>query len=120
MAILILAAVVSALAAGYLLFSPRMRVRRQRLRGNYAAAAEIYEAQLARHPERKKLYAELAEIYLLLPRSDEQAMRVFKKVLRFNIDTPSREEIEAIVMREYLEEGGAAEAINKRADSTRI
>lgn len=105
MAVFILTAVMlAALCGGYAVSAPTIRARWQLFRGNYAAAAEIYEKQLARHPHRLRFYSALAEIYLLLPRSDEQALQVFKKVLRFNLNTPNREEIEAIVLRAYEEE----------------
>ncbi len=57
---------------------------------------------LACHTGRLKLYSTLAEIYLLLSRNDGQALQVFKKVLQFDLDTPNREEIDAIVVQSYL------------------
>ncbi|MCI0692940.1 hypothetical protein L0337_13165 [candidate division KSB1 bacterium] len=97
---------------GFVIFWPTARARWHFFRCNYTAAAEIYEKLLARHPGRLKLYPTLAEIYLLLPRNDAQALKVFKKVLQFNLDTPNREEIEVIVVQSYLKEDNAdAEAV---------
>lgn len=97
---------------GFMVFSPPIRARWHLFRCNYSAAAEIYEKLLTRRPDRLKLYSTLAEIYLLLPRNDAQALQVFKKVLQFNLDTPNREEIDAIVVQSYLKDGSAdAEAV---------
>jgi tetratricopeptide (TPR) repeat protein len=97
---------------GFMIFFPTTRARWHLFQRNYTAAAEIYERLLARHPGHLKLYSTLAEIYLLLPRNDEQALQVFKKVLQFNLDTPNREEIDIIVVQSYLKDGSAdAEAV---------
>ncbi len=97
---------------GFIVFSPTARARWHLFRCNYTTAAEIYERLLARHPGRLKLYCILAEIYLLLPRNDAQALKVFKKVMQFNLDTPNREEIDTIVVQSYLKNDSAdAEAV---------
>jgi tetratricopeptide (TPR) repeat protein len=97
-----MAALGALILLGFVVFSPSARARWHLFRCNYTAAAEIYESLLARHPDRLKLYSILAEIYLLLPRYDAQALKVFKKVLQFNLDTPNREEIDIIVVQSYL------------------
>lgn len=97
---------------GFMVFSPSLGARWHLFRCNYTAAAEIYEKLLARHPDRLKRYSTLAEIYLLLPRNDAQALQVFKKVVQFNLDTPNREEIDAIVVQSHLKDDCAdAEAV---------
>lgn len=102
-----MAALGTLILLGFMVFSPSARARWHLFRCNYTAAAEIYEKLLARHPGRLKLYSTLAEIYLLLPRNDTQALQVFKKVLQFDLDTPNREEIEAIVVQSYLKNDSA-------------
>ncbi|NUM75992.1 hypothetical protein HUU40_16640 [candidate division KSB1 bacterium] len=94
------------LSCGCIALLPTVRARWHHLRGNYAAAAEIYERLLARHPERLQLYPALAEIYLLLPRADEHALQVFRKVVRYNLESPNREAIDEILMQKRLAEGG--------------
>jgi tetratricopeptide (TPR) repeat protein len=97
---------------GFIIFLPTARARWHRFRRNYRAAAAIYEKLLVRHPGRLKLYSTLAEIYLLLPQNDQRALKVFKKVVQFNLDTPNREEIDAIVVQSYLKNDNAdAEAV---------
>lgn len=90
---------------GHILFSPVARARIQLFRGNYAAAAQIYERLLTRNPGRLKLYPALANIYLLLGRKDEQALKIFKIILKLNLASRNREEINAIVAQNYLTEG---------------
>lgn len=108
----IMAALGTLILLGFVMFSLSVRARWHLFRCNYTAAAEIYERLLARHPDRLKLYSILAEIYLLLPRNDAQALKVFKKVLQFNLETPNREEIDAIVVQSYLKNDCAdAEAV---------
>ena len=107
-----MAALIMSLLFRFVVLSPTACARWHLFRRNYAAAAEIYEWLVARHPGRLKLYSTLAEIYLLLPRNDEQALKVFRKVLQFNLDTPNREEIDTIVVQSYLKDGSAdAEAV---------
>ncbi len=100
------AATIVLLSCGCMAFLPTVRARWHHLRGDYAAAAEIYERLLARRPERLQLYSALAEIYLLLPRADEQALQVFRKVVRCNLASPNREAIEEILMQKRSAERG--------------
>ncbi|MDZ7269908.1 MAG: tetratricopeptide repeat protein [candidate division KSB1 bacterium] len=83
----------------FVIFSSTTRSRYYLLRGNYAAAASIYEVMLARHPNREKLYLPLAHIYLLLGRRDEQAIKVYNTVLRLNLATPNQEILKEIVAK---------------------
>jgi tetratricopeptide (TPR) repeat protein len=92
-------------AFGVIGFSPLTRARLHLLRGNPAAAAQIYERMLNRHPERVKLYLPLANIYLSLGKRDERAMRAYKTILYLNLATRQREEINSIVAQKYLTEG---------------
>jgi tetratricopeptide (TPR) repeat protein len=92
-------------AAGFVVFSPATRARLHLLRGNYIAAAQLYEKILQRRPGRVKLYSLLANIYLLMGRQDEQALKVYKAILQLNIATHKRDEINTIVAQNYLTEG---------------
>ncbi|MDZ7291529.1 MAG: tetratricopeptide repeat protein [candidate division KSB1 bacterium] len=91
--------------AGIFALSPALRARMHVLRGNYLIAAQLYEKILQRHPERLKLYPLLANIYLLLGRYDEQALKIYKTIAQLNIATHKRDEINAIVAQNYLTEG---------------
>lgn len=90
---------------GAVALSPANRARLHLLRGNYPAAASIYENLLARHPTRVKLYPALANIYLLLGRKDEKALKIFKTLLQLNLAIKNRDEIISIVAQNYLTEG---------------
>ena len=90
---------------GAVLLSPNVRARYQMFRGNYTGAMQIYERQLAQHPERTKLYAPLASLYLLMGRKDDKALKVFKTVLQLNLPVPNRDEINGIVAQQFLNEG---------------
>jgi tetratricopeptide (TPR) repeat protein len=90
---------------GFAAFSPATRARLQCLRGNYAVAAQIYEKVLARNPDKVKLYPALANIYLLLGRNDESALKIYKTVLQLNLATHHREEMNVVVAQKYLVEG---------------
>ncbi|MGH7494511.1 MAG: tetratricopeptide repeat protein [bacterium] len=90
---------------GAVMLSPNLRARYQMFRGNYSGAMQIYEHQLARHPERTRLYPPLASLYLLLGRKDERALKVFKTVLQLNLPVPNRDEINGIVAQQFLTEG---------------
>jgi tetratricopeptide (TPR) repeat protein len=92
-------------AIGMLIFSPTIRARFYLIRGNYLAAAQAYETLLARNPNRVKLYPPLANLYLLLGRHDQQALKIFKTILQLNLATNQREEINSIVAQNYLTEG---------------
>ncbi|MDZ7269757.1 MAG: tetratricopeptide repeat protein [candidate division KSB1 bacterium] len=82
---------------GVILLSPASRARLQLLRGNHAAAVALYEDLLARHPQRAKFYTNLANLYLLMGRTDEKAMKVFKTVLQLNLATRHRDRIALLV-----------------------
>ncbi len=90
---------------GIVILSPTARARFHVLRGNYAAGVRIYEKILARHPQRVKLYLPLANLYLLLGRRDEAALKIFKTILLLNLATQNRDEISTIVAQNYLTEG---------------
>lgn len=101
----VLAAIALFPLIGYAVFSPTARARLHLLRGNLLAAAQIYEKILLRHPERVRLYPILANLYLLMRRQDESAMKIYKAILNLNIATQKREEINALVAQNYLTEG---------------
>jgi len=90
---------------GIMMLSPGARARYHLLRGRYADAVNIYERLLVRKPERVKLYPALANLYLLMGRHDERAMKVYKMVLQLNLATSNRDEINANVAQHYLSEG---------------
>ncbi|MDZ7291530.1 MAG: hypothetical protein ONB44_23170 [candidate division KSB1 bacterium] len=90
---------------GFIAFSPGLRARIHLMRGNYLAAAQIYEGMLAHRPSKTKLYPLLANIYLLLGRDDEAALKVYKTVLQLNLAARHRDEISTIVAQKYLTEG---------------
>lgn len=100
-----LVALVMLPALGVMAFSATTRARLHLLRGNLLAAAQLYEKILLRHPDRVKLYPLLANIYLLMQRQDERAMKIYQTVLNLNIATQKRDEINAIVAQNYLTEG---------------
>ncbi|MCG3121137.1 MAG: hypothetical protein ALAOOOJD_04115 [bacterium] len=101
----VLVALVMLPVLGFIVFSSSTRARLHLLRGNLLAAAQLYEKILARHPDRVKLYPLLANIYLLMHRQDERAMKIYQAVLNLNIATQKRDEINAIVAQNYLTEG---------------
>ena len=90
---------------GAVVFVPTVRAQYYLLRSNHLAAAHIYERLLEKNPGKIKLYLPLADIYLLLGQRDEQAMKVFKMILRLNLTTPKREQIASLVTQNYLTEG---------------
>ncbi len=92
-------------AVGAYIFLPGVRARYYLMRGNYLAAAQVYERMLERNPGKIQVYKALADLYLLTGRRDEQAMKVFKMVMRLNLDTPKQEEINALLTQNYLKEG---------------
>ncbi|NUO79108.1 tetratricopeptide repeat protein [candidate division KSB1 bacterium] len=100
-----LAALLLVPALGFVIISPLTRARYFLLRNDYAAAAEIYERILMRHPERTRLYPALANLYFLLGRRDPQALKIFKTILQLNLSFQNREGINAIVAEHYLTEG---------------
>lgn len=90
---------------GLVIFSPATRARLYLLRGNYNAAAQIYEKILARNPEKVKIYPALANLYWLQGRHDENAVKIYKMVLQLNLATTNRDEINSVVAQKYLTEG---------------
>jgi tetratricopeptide (TPR) repeat protein len=89
---------------GFVLLSPMARARIYLLQGNYTAAALIYENALMRNPGKLKLYPRLAHIYLLSGRNDDNAIKIFRTVLKLNLETNERHEMNSIV-RNYLKAG---------------
>jgi tetratricopeptide (TPR) repeat protein len=85
-------------------FMPSIRACWHRCRRNYEAAARIYERMLERHPWRAKLYLQLSNIYLLLGKNDERAMKAYRAVLPLQLDTPFREAINLLVAQKYIRE----------------
>lgn len=100
-----LAALVVLPLLGAIAFSPATRARACLLQGKYVSAAQLYEKILERSPDKVKLYPTLANIYLVLGRKDEKALKVFKTVLQLNLASRNREEINSIVAQKYLTEG---------------
>jgi tetratricopeptide (TPR) repeat protein len=92
-------------ALGLALFSPSVRAHFCTLRADYAGAAQIYEKLLARNPKRVNLYPKLANLYLILGRMDERALKIFKTILQLNLATPNLEQINTIVAQHFLTEG---------------
>lgn len=87
---------------GFLVLAPASRARYYLMRGNFGAAAGIYERRLARNPGRLRLYPQLARIYLLANRSDAGAIDVYRKVLKLNIAGELTDRLNAIVTQNYL------------------
>lgn len=90
---------------GVLLISQTIRAQYHIFRGHYLEAAQIYEKSLARRPDRKKLIAALATLYLRLGRRDEAALKIYEKALQLNLIVRNHEEINAIVSQNYLTKG---------------
>lgn len=88
-------------------FSPVFRARLCFLRDDFETAVRIYERALQRHPARVKLNAGLADLYLLLGRTDAKAMQVYKTVLRFDLRVSHLEKINTLVTQHLLAEGRA-------------
>jgi tetratricopeptide (TPR) repeat protein len=97
-----LAAFVMLSLLGAVIFSPTVRARYYLWRHDHAAAAQIYESMLHRHPSRVKYYSTLAYIYLLQGRRDEQAVKVYQIVLQLNLHVHNREEINSIMSQNSL------------------
>ncbi len=86
-------------------FSPVARAKLYTMRGNYHAAALIYEKAMERNPGNLKLYAALANLYLLSGREDIEAMKIYKTVLKLKLETRRFAEINTIVTNSYLGAG---------------
>jgi len=102
-------------------FSASFRARICIWRDDYDTAVRIYERELERHPQKIKLNAALADLYLLLGRHDDMVMHVYKTVLRLNLKTAYREKINGIVAQQLLAEGrtdaDAIEILEKELNS---
>lgn len=102
---------------GFWIFSPTTRGRYYSLRSNYERAAQVYEKVLQQKPYKFKLYPELANLYLLLRRRDEPALRIYKTVLQLNLGKQSIiEEINYILNQRRLIEnhqGSDSDSISK-------
>jgi len=90
---------------GLMFFSPTARANFYLWRKNYPAAARAFEKLLERNPKRAGLYVSLAELYLQLGRNDERSLRVYQTVLRLNLPTRRRDEINTILAQKYIAEG---------------
>ena len=73
------------------------RARFHLMRGNYKRATHLYEKVLLRNPDRLRIYPVLAQLYLLLGRHDETALRVFKTIVRLNLPMPQRQRINDVL-----------------------
>lgn len=92
---------------GFIVLSPTSRARLQYLRGNYMKAAQLYERILSKHPERLKIYTTLANIYLMLGRNDDRALRVFKMLIDLNLAKHIHPQINSVLSQKYLNDGRA-------------
>jgi len=92
-------------AVGSMFLSPMVRARFHMSRADYLGALRIYEKLLERNPKRVHLYPKLAHLYLLLGRTDERALKVFKTILQLNLVMPNLEQINTIVAQHFLTEG---------------
>lgn len=101
---------------GFIILSPMARAKYYLLRGNYTAAALIYENALARNPGKLKLYPRLAHVYILSGRNDDQAIKVFRTVLKLNLETEDRTEMNQMVTN-YLKAG---EVKNEKEDAISV
>ncbi len=102
-----LAALIALPAVGVLALASMNRARFHLLRGNYKRAAQLYENLLLRHPGRLKIYPRLANVYLLMGRQDETALRVFKTIMQLNLATPQRQRINDVLAGSYIAQGRA-------------
>jgi tetratricopeptide (TPR) repeat protein len=90
---------------GILIFSPMTRARVSFKLGKYDKDANKYERLLRKNPGRVKLYPVLANIYLLKNRRDEMALKVFEMILRMDLNTKNKEEINSIMANHYITNG---------------
>lgn len=91
--------------AGVLIFSPTLKARMYLIKGKYNDAALLLEQIIKKKPEKLKLYPLLAHIYLLEDRQDETALKIYEMILKLNISTPKRTQINSIVANHYLKLG---------------
>jgi len=104
------AIVVSAMVLGALilpvlaifLFSAGARARAHYWRGNYEAAVRVYEKILENNPGNARFYEPLANIYMLLGRSDSNAIRIYNVVLQLNPNINNRERYYQFISQCYL------------------
>ncbi|MGH7494185.1 MAG: tetratricopeptide repeat protein [bacterium] len=97
-----LAAVFGLPMAAAFAFSSTNRARFHLMRGNFKRAAQLYENLLLRRPDRISIYPRLAQLYLLLGRHDEAALRVFNTIVRLNLPMPQRQSINDVLASSYL------------------
>lgn len=90
---------------GFVFFSPTNRAKLHHIRGNYLEASRMYELILAKNPEKLRLYATLANIYLVLGKTDDRAIRVYKMLLALNMAPHIHPQINAILSKRYLSQG---------------
>jgi tetratricopeptide (TPR) repeat protein len=83
---------------------PANHARWHLLRRNYAAAAAVYEKLVSHHPKRLKFYPPLADIYLLLGREDDRALKIYRTVLQLNLPSQNYDRINSIVAKRFLNE----------------
>lgn len=110
---------VLALLALYFLLAPTTRARLLLWRGKHKAAEQIYEKLLARDPQQTSLYPVLAELYLRAGRSDELAMRVYRRVLQHDLPERKRKAIrDFVVQNQAVEEQARAQALAENEEAT--
>lgn len=90
---------------GALFVVPSLRAHFYLIRGNFAKAAELYEAILERNPGKTKLYQKLAKIYLLTGRKDAQAVAIYKTALQLSVPEKTKARVRALLTEHYLEQG---------------
>lgn len=103
-----IASALSALAlpiVGFFLISPATRARLYLLQGNSLKAAKLYEKMLLKNPGKIKYYPLLAHIYLQENRRDSAALKVYETILKLNIYTKRKGEINTIMANHYLTQG---------------
>lgn len=109
---------VLALLALYFLLAPTTRARLLLWRGKHKAAEQIYEKLLARDPQQTSLYPVLAELYLRAGRSDELAMRVYRRVLQHDLPERKRKAIrDFVVQNQAVEEQARAQALAENEEA---
>lgn len=72
---------------------PAGRIKLLLIQGKYQQAASIYESLLLKKPHKVKLYPELAQIYSLLNRKDETALKVYDISLQQDISMKLKEKL---------------------------
>lgn len=93
------------LMAIWLLWSKENLARLHLWRGKYELAAQVYQTILTRHPTRVKLYRRLADLYMLMGRRDETALKVYRMTLQLQLAAQNHYDMSAIVAESFLAEG---------------